>query len=271
MNTTCTHPTFYPSDITDDEWAIIAPYIDNDPKIGSPRSVCIRCVVNALFYLHRTGCQWKMLPSDLPNYGTVHYYFRTWTNNGTLERLNRDLISRVRIQAGRDPEPTLAIVDSQSVKTTIVGGDVDYDANKKIKGRKRHIFVDILGLLLTVTVTNAAVQDAASAPMIGRKLLGSFPRILTCLADQGYKRAFCDWFLQYLGWIVEIVQKPATDPANPGFQVIPKRWIVERTFAWLGNYRRLSKDYEYHTTHSEGMILLASIRRMLKLATAKEH
>lgn len=244
MNTTCVHSTTYSSNITNDEWDSIAPYINGDPKIGSPRSVCIRCVVNALFYLHRTGCQWNMLPSDLPNYGTVHYYFRTWVKNGILVRLNRDLCHRVRVQEGRPPGPRLALVDSQTVKTTEIGGDVGFDGNKNMKGRKRHIFTDILGLLLSITVTSAAVQDANSAPIIGPSIKAAFPTIIKILADQGYKRTFCAWFATHCGWIVEIVVKPPPDPTQPGFQVVPKRWIVERPCAWFGRYRRLSKDYE---------------------------
>lgn len=267
MNTTCIHPTTYPSDITDDEWAILAPYVNNDPKIGSPRDVCIRCVINALLYVHKTGCQWLMIPSDLPNYGTVYYYFRKWSRDGTLERINYDLIARIRLLNQREPEPSLVIVDSQSVKTTAVGGDVGYDANKKIKGRKRHIFVDTLGLILAITVTNAGVVDAVSAPMLGPKMVGKWSRIVKCFADQGYKNQFCAWIRAYLGWDVEIVVKPPPDPQRQGFQVIPKRWIVERTFAWFGHYRRLSNDYEYYTDLSESMVLLASIRRMIRLLT----
>jgi putative transposase len=261
MNTTCTHPTSYATDMNDAEWAIIAPYINHDPKIGSPRDVCMRCVMNALFYIDRTGCQWNLLPKDLPNYGTVYYYFRKWQDEGTFERMNTELRQMVRERAGRDKEPSLAIVDSQSVKTTDVGGDVGFNAHKQIKGRKRHILVDILGLILVVVVTNAAIQDTHSARHIGARMQGKLPRVRKIIADQGYKEQFVVWFLTNLQLIVEIVQR---NPDVKGFDVVPKRWIVERTFAWMNMYRRLSKDYEYHTTSSEAMIYLASIRWMLK-------
>ncbi len=242
MNTTCTHPTSYATDMTDAEWEIIAPHINQDPKIGSPRDVCMRCVMNALFYIDRTGCQWNLLPKDLPNYGTVYYYFRKWRDDGTFERLNPALRRMVRKRAGRDSEPSLAIVDSQSVKTTAVGGDVGFDAHKQVKGRKRHILVDILGLLLVVVVTNASIQDTNSAAMIGTRVQGKLPRIRKIIADQGYKQQFIAWFLTTLQWMVEIVQR---NPHIKGFDVLPKRWIVERTFAGFGLYRRLSKDYAY--------------------------
>ncbi len=261
MNTTCTHPTRYTTDMNDAEWEIISPFINHDPVIGSPRDVCMRCVMNALFYIDRTGCQWNLLPKDFPNYGTVYYYFRKWRDDGTFERMNTPLREMVRVRAGRNKEPSLAIVDSQSVKTTDIGGDVGFDSHKQVKGRKRHILVDVLGLLLVVVVTNASIQDANSASLLGTRLYGRFPRLEKILADQGYKEQFIAWFLATFQWIVEIVRR---NPAVKGFEVLPKRWIVERTFAWMNAYRRLSKDYEYHVASSEAMIYLASIRLMLK-------
>ncbi len=188
MNTSCTHPTTYPTDMHDAEWDIIAPYVNQDSKIGSPRTACMRCVVNAIFYINRTGCQWNMLPKDFPNYGTVFYHYRKWTHDGTWERINTDLRRMVREKAGRDPEPSLAIVDSQTVKTTEVGGESGFDGNKQINGRKRHMLVDTLGLLLLVVVTTAALQDTNSAAILGSRLTGKLPRLKKCLQTLDTKR-----------------------------------------------------------------------------------
>jgi putative transposase len=261
MNTSCTHPTHYPTDLTDAEWDLIAPYINVDPAIGSPRSVCMRCVVNALFYIDKTGCQWQMLPGDLPNYGTVYYHFRRWAENGTLERINTDRRQMLRKRYGRDPEPSLVIVASQSVKTTEVGGDVGFDAGKQVYGRKRHILVDTLGLLLVVVVTAASLQDASSATVLEPRVRHQFPRLAKIIADAGYKQQVVNWFARTTGWLVEIVQRASH---QRGVHVLPKRWIVERTFAWFNPYRRLSKDYEFYLSSSEAMIYLASIRLMLR-------
>ncbi len=265
MNTSCTHPTRSSTDLTDAEWDVVAPYVNADPAIGSPRTVCMRCVVNALLYIYNTGCQWQMLPSDLPNYGTVYYHFRRWTENGTLERMNTDVRRMLRVQYGRDPDPSLAIVDSQSVKTTAVGGDAGFDAGKQVYGRKRHILVDTLGLLLVIVVTAASVQDASSAPVLTPRLRTQFPRVQKVIADAGYKQQCIDWFARTLGGLVDVVCRA---PHQGGFHVLPKRWIVERSLDPKGTpfnpYRRLSKDYEYYLSSSEAMIYLASIRLMLR-------
>ncbi len=262
----CTHPTHYPTDLSDAEWELIKDDVLARSHIGSPRTVCTRCVVNALLYLNKTGCQWEMIPHDFPNHSTVSYHFRQWEKQGVWERINDRLRRQVRKQEKRNEEPSAAIVDSQSVKTTEVGGDVGFDAGKNVKGRKRHIAVDTLGLLLVVVVTAASFVDANSAPLLGPKLQGKSSRLKKIWADGGYKEQFIAWFQETCQGLVEIVRRRE---GAIGFEVQPKRWIVERTFAWLYFFRRLSKDYEYYTTTSESMIYLASIRLMLKRLTAE--
>jgi putative transposase len=238
----CAHPTRYPTDLTDAEWELIKDDVLARSHIGSPRTVCTRCVVNALLYLHKTGCQWEMIPQDFPNYSTVYYHFRKWEQKGTWEGINDRLRRQVREQDERAAEPSAAIVDCQSVKTTEVGGDVGFDGGKNVKGRKRHIAVDTLGLLLVVVVTAASFPEAQSAPVLGPKLQSKSARLKKIWADGGYKEQFIAWFLNRCKVIVEIVKRRE---GAIGFEVQPKRWIVERTFAWLCCFRRLSKDYEY--------------------------
>ncbi len=264
----CTHPTSYPTDLTDAEWELIKGDVLARSHIGSPRTVCMRCVLNGLFYLDKTGCQWEMIPHDFPHHSTIYYHFRKWQENGTWERINDRLRRQLRTLEKRDAEPSAAVVDSQSVKTTKVGGDVGFDADKKVNGRKRHIAVDTLGLLLVVVVTAASFPEAKSAPLLGPKLQEKSTRLKKIWADGGYKEQFIEWFLKTCQVIVEIVKRRE---GAVGFEVQPKRWIVERTFAWLYCFRRLSKDYEYYTTTSESMVYLASIRLMLKRLTAEKN
>ena len=267
MQEECTHNTRYPSDMNDAEWKLMQPYVDVREHLGSPRIVCLRCVVNALFYKNKTGCQWAMIPHEYPNKSTVYWYFKKWTKNGTWKRINDDFVKQVRKQAGKEESPSLVIIDSQSVKTTHIGGDVGYDGGKNVHGRKRHVAVATLGLLLLVVVTAASVLEANSAELLGPKMEGNFPRLKKILVDGAYKVKFIDWFLKHCKWIVEVAKRPE---GAVGFEVIPLRWIVERTFGWYNHFRGLSKDYAYHPEMSESMVYLASIRIMLKRLSANK-
>ena len=270
----------YLTDLSNPEWECLVPLLPPVKPRGRPRLHPLRKIMNAILYVLRTGCQWRLLPHEFPPWRTAYHYFRLWRLNDTWQTIHTALREQLRAKMGRDPQPSAGILDSQTIKTTVTGGIRGYDGAKKMNGRKRHLLVDTLGLVLKAKVHSAALQDRAAVPLLLARAQEQFPQLSHVWVDQGYTGTGRVWIETHLGWSVAVVHHPPKprgvwapigavidwEALRPrGFRgVLPHRWVVERTFSWLVQSRRLSKDYERLCETSEALIYAVMSRLMVR-------
>lgn len=248
----------YDSNLTDSQWEIISEMLDDQRK----RKYSIRLIVDAILYITKSGIQWRMLPKDFPKWQLVYYYFRKWSFNGETEQIHEHLLAKVRKKKGKQASPSLGLLDSQSVKTASATEEKGIDGHKKVQGRKRFIVTDTIGLILAIFIAPANMGERQGAEQVLQTMRGKYPRLVKILADQGFDgQSFTKKIELTFGWVLDIVVKVA---GIGGFQLLPKRWVVERTFGWLAFQRRLVKDYEVIIEHSTTFIHWAMIRIMVR-------